>query len=370
MLCTGKGRREDNTHMPDTTIYAIDKSLAVLLQAEKDFPGYSLDFCSGYVSTDGVLLLKRMLRAAAKARAIVGLNVTNRVSAFQMLRDDCNVEVYLYVTSIYTLFHPKIYFGKLNAQAWAMVGSSNLTKRGLSMNVEHNLFITGQRHTEPFISIEAQIAAFCNQAYLFDTAIEKELVKIEEGLRNNTSDVEYKKRLLTLGLKSKAQLDITIPDEAQQVALEALFSFIENTKLEYAYQMLLLLVMLKDADKNGEFSLKDTAHCFSEFYRLRREAGLPTEKSYGLKHAVVDNPNATISKICQMLKISPFPRFERQGLLELSEDDRYFVVNPALLEALTPGVRESLRRMAIARLVEHFGEEEEGIEVMVVRSIG
>ncbi|MGZ6367911.1 MAG: phospholipase D-like domain-containing protein, partial [Ktedonobacteraceae bacterium] len=90
------------------------------------------------------------------------------------------------MTSIYTLFHPKIYFGKLNAQAWAMVGSSNLTKRGLSLNVEHNLFITGQRHTEPFISIEAQIAAFCSEAYPFDSAIEKELAKIEEGLRNNT----------------------------------------------------------------------------------------------------------------------------------------------------------------------------------------
>ena len=356
--------------MPDTTIYAIDKSLAVLLQAEKDFPGYSLDFCSGYVSTDGVLLLKRMLKAAPKARAIVGLNVTNRVSAFQMLRDDCNVEVYLYVTSIYTLFHPKIYFGKLNAQAWAMVGSSNLTKRGLSLNVEHNLFITGQRHTEPFISIEAQIAAFCNQAYLFDTNIEKELAKIERDIRSNTSDVEYKKRLLALGLKPKAQLDITIPDEAQQVALETLFSFIENTKLEYAYQMLLLLVMLKCADENGEFSLKETAHCFSEFYRLRREAGLPTEKSYGLKHAVVDNPNVTTSRLCQMLKINPFPRFERQGLLELSEDERSFVVNPALLEALTPEVRESLTRMAVRRLVEHFGEGEEWIEGMVVRAIG
>jgi len=93
-----------------------------------------------------------------------------------MLRDDCNVEVYVYVTSIYTLFHPKIYFGKFNALAWAMVGSSNLTKRGLSWNVEHNLFITGQRHIEPSISIEAQIAAFCSQAYLFDADIEKELV--------------------------------------------------------------------------------------------------------------------------------------------------------------------------------------------------
>ena len=45
--------------MPDTTLSAVDKSLEVLLQAEKDFPGYSLDFCSGYVSTDGVLLLTK-----------------------------------------------------------------------------------------------------------------------------------------------------------------------------------------------------------------------------------------------------------------------------------------------------------------------
>jgi HKD family nuclease len=216
--------------MPDITVSAIDNSLAVLLQAEKDFPGYSLDFCSGYVSTDGVLLLKNILRAAPKARAIVGLNVTNRVSAFQMLRDDCNVEVYLYVTSIYTLFHPKIYFGKLNAQAWAMVGSSNLTKRGLSMNVEHNLFITGQRHIEPFISIEAQIAAFCSEAYLFDTAIEKELAKIEREMRTNMSDMEYKRRLLTLGLKPKAQLDIAISEEAQQVVLETLFFRLSRTR--------------------------------------------------------------------------------------------------------------------------------------------
>jgi len=54
----------------------------------------------------------------------------------------------------------------------------------------------------------------------------------------------------------------------------------------------------------------------------------------------------------------------------LSEDDRYFVVNPALLEGLTQAVRERLRRMAIGRLVEHFGEEEEVVEGMVSRSIG
>jgi HKD family nuclease len=356
--------------MPEMTISAVDQSLEVLLQAEKDFQGYSLDFCSGYVSTDGVLLLKRMLKKAPKARAIVGLNSTNRVSAFQMLRDDCEVEVYVYVTRTYTLFHPKIYFGTLNALAWAMVGSSNLTKSGLTLNVEQNLFITGQRHTEPFVSIEAQIAAFRNQAYLFDSGIEKMLVKIERESGSNSSDVEYKKRLFAYGIQPKAKLEFTIPAEAQQVALETLFEFAENTKLEYAYQMLLLLIMLNRSDENGQFLVNDAANCFSEFYRLRREAGLPAEKSYGLKRAVVDNPNATPSQMRQMLKTSPFPRFERQGLLDLSEDERYFVVNPALLEALTPSVREGLRKKAIERMAGHFGEDERIVEVMVARAVG
>ena len=97
---------------------------------------------------------------------------------------------------------------------------------------------------------------------------------------------------------------------------------------------------------------------------------MPAEKSYSLKHAIIDNPHASQSQLRQMLKTSPFPRFEQQGLLDLSEDDRYFVVNPALLEALTPAVRESLRRMAIGRLGEHFGEDERVIEGMVVRGIG
>jgi len=74
--------------------------------------------------------------------------------------------------------------------------------------------------------------------------------------------------------------------------------------------------------------------------------------------------------MCQMLKTSPFPRFERQGLLDISEDERYFVVNPALLEALTPSVRQSLRKKAVERLAEHFGEDERIVEVIVGEAVG
>jgi len=134
--------------------------------------------------------------------------------------------------------------------------------------------------------------------------------------------------------------------------------------------MLLLLVMLSRSNEHGQFLLDEAAYCFSEFYRLRREAGLPAEKSYRSKRAVVDNPNARPAQMRQMLKVSPFPRFERQGLLDISEDERYFVVNPALLEALTPQVKESLRKRAVERLAEHFGEEESIVEAMVREAVG
>jgi len=62
----------------------------------------------------------------------------------------------------------------------------------------------------------------------------------------------------------------------------------------------------------------------------------------------------SLAKTRQMIKTSPFPRFERQGLLDLSEDGKYFVVNPALVEALDSEMKEILKKLAMKRLEEHF----------------
>lgn len=345
---------EGNPPMTDTTIVSIDKSLEKLLQAEKDYPGYTLDLCTGYISTSGIILIKRMLQTAPKARAVVGLNMGNKVSAFQMLYHDCGIELYVYATGYNTLFHPKIYFGTRETQVWAMVGSSNLTKNGLSQNVEQNIFITGQRHTEPFISLEAQIAAYYKQAYLFDQHIEKTLLEIERKLGSNPKDYDYKRLLVAYGIKPKASTERTIPDEAQQIALNTLYDFAEHTKLEYAYQMLLLLFMLDNIDQNGQFSLEETAHYFANFYRARREAGFPAEKRYRSKLAVVDKLHVSMAQIIRMLKESPFPRFERQGLLDISEDEQFFIVNPALVGALTSEVKRDLQALGQARIAAHF----------------
>ena len=340
--------------MPEMTTSVIDQPLTTLLQTERDFPGYILDICSGYVSTSGILPIKTLLKSSPKVRAVVGLNPTNRLSAFQMLSHDCGVELYVYITNIGRLFHPKVYFGTLNAQAWAMVGSSNLTYNGLSGNVEENVFVAGQRHVEPFVSLESQIAAFQQQAYLFNAEVEKLLHDIESKLGHYPLEKEYKQCLFASGIRPKMTVERVIPLEAQQTALDTLFNFAQTTYLEYAYQMLLLLVLINKTDEQGFISVDEAAYYFIEFYKQRREAGLQGEKSYGSKRAIMDDPNVNLAKTRQMIKTSPFPRFERHGLLDLSEDGKYFIVSPVLVEGLTSEMKEKLRKIAELRLKEHF----------------
>ncbi len=54
----------------------------------------------------------------------------------------------------------------------------------------------------------------------------------------------------------------------------------------------------------------------------------------------------------------------------MSEDGRYFVVNPALLEALTPSLKLDLSALAIRRMADHFGDDEFLVGAMVERALG
>lgn len=347
----------------------VDKSLQALLKAGNDYPNSDIDFSVAYVSATGVSWLRPLIKKAKRKRAVVGLCTLNRVNALLGLRD-LGVEVYLYVAKSKSVFHPKIYYGATNTQAWAMIGSSNLTQNGLILNVERNLLITGQRHTEPFASLEAQLEAFRAQSYFFDRDIQKTLVEIERKMVKKISDEEYLEKLIDAGIKPRTEIVSAIPIEIRQVALEALRRFARTTPLVHAYQMLLMLTILFRADKNGFLSVEEVIDCFLAFYNLRSNAGLRREVSSGSKQAVVENPYVTRSEMRQMLKNSPLPRFERKGLLDISEDNQYFIVNPALIAILTPSLEQELRSIAIRRIAEHFDEDELMIETMITKSIG
>lgn len=355
--------------MAEIAISFIDDPIQALLKAAKDFPNSDIDLSVAYISAIGVSWLQSLFKSAHHVRAVVGLCSINRVNAFVELQDQ-GAEVYVYVAERGQVFHPKIYYGATNSQAWAMVGSSNLTQKGMTLNVERNLFVSGQRLIEPFASIEAQLEAFRSQAYLFNADIEKRLRDVEKRMNSGISEDLYLQRLIDVGMKPRTRKGSAIPIEIQQVALEAILEFAENTKLEYAYQMLLLFVILYRTDENGQISVKEAADCFSQFYKLRRGAGLSVEKKRGLKSAAVDKDNLSLAKMSYFIKINPFPRFERNGLLELSEDDQYFIVNPALLAALLPEHKDELRSIAIRRLAEHYEEDSLSMEALVTAAVG
>lgn len=352
--------------MSESDVMLVDRTLQKLLQVGKEYPNSDLDFSVAYVSPTGVSLIRPLLKAAKRKRAVVGLSHINRVNAFLELQD-FGVEVYVYMTDIKTTFHPKIYYGTLNNVAWAMVGSSNMTGSGLSFNVERNLFITGQRHTEPFTTIETQLGEFRAQAYPFNTDIKRILTEIEKSKWNITEE-EYIKRLAEFGLKTKTSIASNIPVEVQQVAVETLKRFAEKTPLVHAYQMLLLLAMLTLTDKDGFLSIEKTIDFFITFYDLRAKAELDREIGHGSKKAIVANPDVKRAEMRQMLKNSPLPRFERKGLLDLSADNQYFIVNPALFTAITPSLNYELYSLAIRRIAEHFDDDANVIESLISKA--
>ena len=207
--------------MPDRTISFVDKALQTLLQAGKDYPNSDLDISVAYISAIGALELEPLFKRSRRKRVVAGLCKINRVNAFRRLQD-LGAEVYVYPTKPGKVFHPKIYYGTVNSQAWAMIGSSNLTQNGLSLNVERNLFIVGQRHIEPFTSIEAQMEIFRTQAYRFSNDIARKIKEIEQKIDKIISDEEYTKRLIEVGIEPKADIISAIPDEVQKVALDNL----------------------------------------------------------------------------------------------------------------------------------------------------
>jgi hypothetical protein len=57
-------------------------------------------------------------------------------------------------------------------------------------------------------------------------------------------------------------------------------------------------------------------------------------------------------------------------LLDLSEDNQFFIVNPALFTAITPSLKQELRSLAIHRIAEHFGNDDFIIEGWVTKARG
>nr|BBH94368.1 hypothetical protein KTA_25670 [Thermogemmatispora argillosa] len=356
--------------MTNLSARLVNQPLEQLVAIAERYSGMDLELAVAYISPNGVRGLNPLIKAAKRTRITVGVAPVNRVEAFRQLQE-LGAEIYIYLTEPGYTFHPKVYYGSMsNGLAWAMIGSSNLTNNGLGLNVELNLLIEGRRFGEPFTKLEAVLEGYRKQAHPLTEELYRKLEAAEQRLGSQVRERDYAEYLCRKGISVAARPTLSIPEPLQHQALEELERYMRETRMVYAYQMLLCLVMLTRADERGFFSQRETAACVRRFYQLRDQEGLPRERRRGGRRAAIEDPELDEDAFIDIIRINPFPRLERRGLLEKSTEGDYYIVSPVLVQALTPEVRARLRDLAIQRLVQHFKEERATIERLVSKAIG
>jgi hypothetical protein len=161
---------------------------------------------------------------------------------------------------------------------------------------------------------------------------------------------------------SKTTLDI-----AQKATIVTLVVFILTTKMESAYQMLLLLVLLSQADESGQLFLEEAAKRIAKFYQLRLANNLPAEKQ-----SKTGQRAFTFTQLRRTIVQQPYPIFERYKLLEFKQERGMFTVPAAVWNVLTADtvVRAQIRALAIDRLTVHYrGEGRDEIENLVQKAL-
>lgn len=109
---------------------------------------HSFTAFSAFASESGIFGLsehiqnaKRNFQAPNKVRIIVGVDQKGTSKEALEELNSLNVESYIFYQSEYPIFHPKIYLFEGNNQTKIILGSSNLTRTGLFINVESSILV-------------------------------------------------------------------------------------------------------------------------------------------------------------------------------------------------------------------------------------
>ena len=101
-------------------------------------------FCVAFMNEKGLSSLgKALVRVAAHTTIVTG--ICNEVTSAQGLKKSIELGCLTYVVNTNTreiMFHPKIYFSRNDYEARMLIGSANLTVRGLCKNIEASILLT------------------------------------------------------------------------------------------------------------------------------------------------------------------------------------------------------------------------------------
>lgn len=130
-----------------------DSLLEFLRRSERAF------FAVAYVTISGVNLIKNYIPEDARMITCIDFFLTEPIA----LRELVNKGVKVKILNVRPSFHPKVsYFMKNTTEAYAIIGSSNLTEAGLRDNIEANVILQGTLDEKIFIDIQDYLEELWN----------------------------------------------------------------------------------------------------------------------------------------------------------------------------------------------------------------
>lgn len=133
--------------------------------------------------------------------------------------------------------------------------------------------------------------------------------------------------------------------------VQEFITFFENTRMNYSYKPVCLLVLLQHADENGQVPKDRFIKVFRQFYVDRMNSGLPVEYDEDTVPSRMLHPlDITEAQIWHVVTANPFPRFGQY----IVWDDEQAGIAPNIWRQLTAPAIGKLRQIALNRIEDYY----------------
>lgn len=242
--------------------------------------------CSAYLSRDGVTAIADLLAAAPTIESVLGAGHLTDPAALRSLQG--------YRSAIHLVphdpggaeFHPKCYLGRRrDGQAWAAVGSANLTGGGAGGNVELLATVTGPGDHPFFADLTDWLEEMRSCALPLTpdllAAVEQMHGAHRAAAREQAAgaDPAAVREQLTGALSAGGTPLVTARELVQRLHRQVLLQYVRTTKVFASYKLVILGLLLRT--RHGRLSLSECARRFHTFYLALAAAGQQPERGTG-----------------------------------------------------------------------------------------
>lgn len=326
-------------------------------------------FYAAYVTWKEVAAVRDLIASAEKVHGIFGACPLTDPEALRELQQRGAV-VGLIRLCPGTELQPEWYMGiGADGQAWAALGSANLTGRGAGADVELLVTVTGSQD-HPFM---ADLRDWLQEVERFSAPLTSDLlqalhqVQRAHALAAPATDPDQADMLNVLaesGSEARQEQAETMPrsltataaELARRLHEEALVHYIRTTRLFASYKLVVLGLLLQAPD--GRLTLSECARRFHRFYLTLQAAGQQPERASGsLPPAMLHPERLTQAEVESLLLQEPRQAFHRSGRVVVFHNDgqgwEVFIARPLWVATAGSG-RERTLAAVLERLEAYY----------------